>query len=188
MLPLQDLLAAVARVCAGRNETVTSGGLLEGDAPEKQTQWKAFVTRTSTTDRALDLSKAVEQVRVFLIPVLEGLTRATPSAQKWIPGYRMDDRIIAVDLFRTAPSTAETPGRYSVQSLNPLPNLVPAPFRKAPSLASAMSRAPCPVDEYPRRPGGSLEEAALSGEDETQYYIAAFSLSTGPSCLFRSPT
>jgi predicted nucleotidyltransferase component of viral defense system len=54
-------------------------------APAKQVQWKAFITRTSTASGALDLPAVVDQIRAFLVPVLEGLTRMTASSQKWSP-------------------------------------------------------------------------------------------------------
>lgn len=54
-------------------------------APAKQAQWKAFVTRTSTANGAPDLAGVVDQIRVFLVPILDGLTSPTSSPRKWNP-------------------------------------------------------------------------------------------------------
>lgn len=40
---------------------------------------EAFITRTSTASGALDLSAVIDQIRVFLVPILEGLTRPASS-------------------------------------------------------------------------------------------------------------
>ena len=54
-------------------------------APAKQAQWKAFISRTSTASGSLDLPRVIDQIRVFLVPILEGLTNATSSSQEWNP-------------------------------------------------------------------------------------------------------
>jgi hypothetical protein len=54
------------------------------DASAKLVQWKAFITRTSIASVALDLPSVVDQIRVFLVPILEGL--ASPaSPREWNP-------------------------------------------------------------------------------------------------------
>lgn len=55
------------------------------DAPAKQAQWKAFISRTSTASGALDLPSVVDQIRVFLVPILEGLASSAPSPREWNP-------------------------------------------------------------------------------------------------------
>ena len=55
------------------------------DAPAKQAQWKAFITRTATASGALDLPGVVDQIRVFLGPILEGLAGPTSSPREWNP-------------------------------------------------------------------------------------------------------
>jgi predicted nucleotidyltransferase component of viral defense system len=55
------------------------------DAPAKQVQWKAFITRTSIASGALDLSSVVDQIRVFLVPILEGLANPDSSPREWNP-------------------------------------------------------------------------------------------------------
>ena len=55
------------------------------DAPAKQAQWKAFITRTSTASGALDLPRVVDQIRVFLVPILDGLASPASSPRAWNP-------------------------------------------------------------------------------------------------------
>jgi hypothetical protein len=55
------------------------------DAPAKQSQWKAFITRTSTASPALDLPTVVDEIRAFLIPILDGLTRPDSRPGEWNP-------------------------------------------------------------------------------------------------------
>ena len=55
------------------------------DAPAKQVQWKAFISRTSTASGALDLSSVVDQIRVFLVPILEGLAGPASNPREWNP-------------------------------------------------------------------------------------------------------
>ena len=55
------------------------------DAPAKQAQWKAFITRTSTASGALDLPSVVDQIRVFLVPILERLASPASTPREWNP-------------------------------------------------------------------------------------------------------
>ena len=55
------------------------------DEPAKQAQWKAFITRTSTEKGDLDLPGVVDQIRVFLFPVLDSLASPTSRRQEWTP-------------------------------------------------------------------------------------------------------
>jgi predicted nucleotidyltransferase component of viral defense system len=55
------------------------------DATAKQAQWKAFIARASTASEALDLSVVVDQIRGFLVPILEGVANPVFSQREWNP-------------------------------------------------------------------------------------------------------
>jgi hypothetical protein len=52
----------------------------------KQTQWAAFLKRNALADKALELSKVVQDLRVFLLEPLHTAAQKRTLSKSWKPG------------------------------------------------------------------------------------------------------
>lgn len=53
--------------------------------PDKQAQWRAFLTRASVTDAPRDLSTAIERISAFVLPPLNTMRIGEPFRSHWTP-------------------------------------------------------------------------------------------------------
>ena len=57
-----------------------------GQHPDKQVQWRAFLNKNRLTPPAEDLETVIEELALFLLPVLETVRNNKTSPGVWVPG------------------------------------------------------------------------------------------------------
>ncbi len=56
------------------------------DDPSRQTQWRAFLRRTAATDQATTFASTVDEIRAFVLPLLETVGKGNPFVRRWPAG------------------------------------------------------------------------------------------------------
>jgi len=54
----------------------------------KTTQWQAFLKRTGLVDNGKGFAEVVEELRIFLLPLLLAAGNGRPFKKVWIPGEK----------------------------------------------------------------------------------------------------